>query len=300
MADNSRKDKNKKDVTEEEAPVGGGRLRAARDKQKISILAIAKELHLDEQKVTALEDNRFESLGAPVFAKGHLRKYAQLVGIDDREVLADYYELTRSAGSPPVVGQRKQHRSRRVTPGPWIALVIVVVVLAFIYWTFTRGPEPTSPGPDVPEVSIEREGEEAAPTPVPVAPVPVITTDYGDADIEPPAAEESAAPSAEAEPVVESVDTPETVADTAPPAAAGQVTVALSFSEDCWTEITDSTGERLFFNLGRADSSVTVSGVPPLSVLLGSADGVSVSVNGEDYAISPADRRGRTARLTLP
>ena len=87
-----------------------------------------------------------------------------------------------------------------------------------------------------------------------------------------------------------------------PPAAAepAQVTVSLEFTEDCWTEVTDSAGERLLFNLGRAGSSVTVSGTPPLSVLLGSADGVTVTVDGQDYPIRDADRRGRTASLTLP
>ncbi len=42
---------------------------------------MAKELHLDEPKVQALEENQFDVLGAPVFAKGHLRKYAELVGV---------------------------------------------------------------------------------------------------------------------------------------------------------------------------------------------------------------------------
>ena len=54
----------------------------------------------------ALEENRFDVLGAPVFAKGHLRKYADLVGVPIEDVLADYYSLNRAVGAPPVVGGR--------------------------------------------------------------------------------------------------------------------------------------------------------------------------------------------------
>ena len=73
------------------APVCGERLADARREQGISIRDIAKELHLDEPKVRALEENRFEVLGAPVFAKGHMRKYAELVGAPVDELLTEYY-----------------------------------------------------------------------------------------------------------------------------------------------------------------------------------------------------------------
>ena len=63
---------------ERRGPLAGERLAVARRNQQITVLEIAKELHLDEHKVRALEQNDFDVLGAPVFAKGHLRKYAQL------------------------------------------------------------------------------------------------------------------------------------------------------------------------------------------------------------------------------
>ncbi len=65
------------DPDDDEGPMAGERLRQARHEQQISVLEVAKELHLDEPKVRALERNEFDVLGAPVFAKGHLRKYAR-------------------------------------------------------------------------------------------------------------------------------------------------------------------------------------------------------------------------------
>ena len=53
----------------EQGPLGGEGLAEARRAQQISVLEIAKELHLDEPKVRALERNEFDVLGAPVFAK---------------------------------------------------------------------------------------------------------------------------------------------------------------------------------------------------------------------------------------
>ena len=89
-------------------PLGGERLAAARRAHEISATDIARELHLDERKVRALEQNDFALLGAPVFAKGHLRKYAELVGVPVDDVIADYYKMNRSTGAPPVVGPARK------------------------------------------------------------------------------------------------------------------------------------------------------------------------------------------------
>ena len=72
---------------ESNGPLAGQRLAIARRENDISIADISKELHLDEPKVQALEENLFDQLGAPVFAKGHLRKYAELVGVPPGEQL---------------------------------------------------------------------------------------------------------------------------------------------------------------------------------------------------------------------
>jgi cytoskeleton protein RodZ len=133
MSDAKDKSKEESSESEPEGPLGGERLAEARRTQKIAVLDIAKELHLDEPKVRALERNEFETLGAPVFAKGHLRKYAHLVQVDEGDVMADYYQLTRAAGMPPLVSARPRPR-REMSPGPWIAVIVVFIVVASAYW----------------------------------------------------------------------------------------------------------------------------------------------------------------------
>jgi cytoskeletal protein RodZ len=133
---------NSQQPTESEGsgPLGGERLAAARRTHEISATDIAKELHLDEFKIRALEQNNFAVLGAPVFAKGHLRKYAELVGVPVDDVLADYYELNRAAGAPPVVGPVRRMR-RDISLGPWITGGIIAIIIASTaWWWFARGP----------------------------------------------------------------------------------------------------------------------------------------------------------------
>ncbi|MEM8816758.1 MAG: RodZ domain-containing protein [Pseudomonadota bacterium] len=296
MNDETRSDKDTEDA-ENSGPRGGQRLREAREEQQIALLEIAKELHLDEHKVRALEQNEFDILGAPVFAKGHLRKYAELVGVDERDILGDYHELTRASGMPPVVGKRRKTGSE-VSPGPWIVVALVLLALAFAYWWFSSrnaGPEPavlTAPGSEPASEPGNTSGDD------PIGE----STDTGvdeAAGMDPPDVPAASDLPAEQD--------GETAADSAvsnaasePVTAPGRVRLGLSFGEDCWTEVSDASGQRLFFGLGRAGTSIEVEGAEPLSVLLGSADQVEVSLNGDEYPIRPEERRGRTARLTLP
>ncbi len=305
-------DRNKPDAESPEAeadgPVGGERLAEARRAKQISVHEIAKELHVEEAKIRALENNEFEILGAPVFAKGHLRKYSQLVGVDHDDVLADYYRLTRSQEMPPVVVKRKKIRNE-LSPGPWIAAVLVLLFLALSYWLIVERPFATPPSP-------------AATTPPARTTIPPPETAETDEEevpvVEGPAEEASAA----AEPADEAAadetpsqlpaDVPEepaigpgedslpAVEQAVPPVSAGDdVRLSVTFLGDCWTEITDASGRRLFFQLGRSGRTVNVSGPGPLTVLFGDADNVDLRVNGENFTIPAAGRRGQTARLTI-
>ncbi len=234
------------------------------------MLEIAKELHLDEPKVRALERNEFEVLGAPVFAKGHLKKYAELVNVDPDDMLADYYRLERAGEMPPLVSSRRRPR-QELSPGPWIAVIVVVVVVATAYWWFTSRPMQTETAADVvvPPSTDESMAVEAPETDDSMAVAPEQVDD------EPVAEPEAAEP--EAEPPIEETSSP-ALAD-------GQMRMLLTYTGDCWTEITDASGRRLFFDLGKDGRTVELTGAEPFNVLFGNPGNVSVLVNGDDYAL---------------
>ncbi len=259
-----------------QGPLAGERLAEARREQQIAVIEIAKELHLDEYKVRALECNDFDVIGAPVFAKGHLRKYAQLVNVNEADVMADYYQLNRSTGAPPVITTRP--RSRQVmSPGPWVAVIVVISVAATAYWWFAAR-EATTETPVTGEV---------APLPQESLPVDEQQTDIAD----------------ETDDLL--TDEAEVFVEQEPVAAVVAVTddsvmrLSITYSGDCWTEITDASGRRLFFDLGKAGRTVNLSGEAPVHILFGDAANVSIEVNGGAFEIPAADRRGRTARLTI-
>lgn len=297
------KDSDNKDVDEIEegadSPRAGERLAAARRDKQISIDEISKELHLDEPKVRALERNEFEMLGAPVFAKGHLRKYAQLVDVEIEDILAEYYEITRSDGMPPVVGAVRP-RDREINIGRWLLVLVLLIVAGGVYWWFFERDVTPSATVRNPSGEIRLPNQDAdATTDDETAGT---AEDVAEVTEEPPPAEDETAPTtaepaASAPAVAPQATTSRTARSSVP--AAGELSVDIAFSGDCWTEITDANGERLFFGLGADGRRVSISGAPPLSMLFGDADNVSLTVNGSSYPITAANRRGKTARFTI-
>lgn len=305
-------DKDKPDAESPEAdaegPVGGARLAEARRAKQISVLEIAKELHVEEAKIRALENNEFDELGAPVFAKGHLKKYSQLVDVNHDDVLADYYRLTRTQELPPVVVKR-QKPMRELSPGPWIGAIAVLVLLALAYWLLVERPFATPPTPAVTLPAAAETEPTAEPAQTDAEDPPGDGAPAEEAVLaEEPAAGAIADEVQAQTPVDEAVETAggngqlsEPVVEmTSPPAASSDdVRLSVTFLGDCWTEITDASGRRLFFQLGRSGRTVNVSGPGPLSVLFGDAENVDVRVNGEDFTIPATGRRGQTARFTI-
>lgn len=279
----------KKPDAEDNGPLGGERLAAARRANEISARDIAKELHLDEPKVRALEQNKFDVLGAPVFAKGHLRKYAELVGVPIDDILSDYYKLNRTTGAPPVVGPKRRIESD-ISLGPWIAGgVVVIIVVSAAWWWFNREPVPPQP--------VQTEPATLAPFVSDAAEEPVrdeavdAEDDAAEAEAIAPQEPETVA----AQPVVvEAEPVNEQEASLLP-----QVRVELTFSGDCWTEVSDASGRRLFYDLGTAGRVVALSGDEPLRVVLGDSEYVSIVREGIDYPIPNSARSGRLARLSI-
>lgn len=267
---------------ESSEPRCGELLAEARRDQQISVLEVAKELHLDEHKVRALERNEFEVLGAPVFAKGHLRKYSQLVGVDESDVFADYYAMTRADGMPPIVSRRKKIR-HEMSPGPWLAVAAALLVGAAAYWWFVARVEntvvttPPPTDPVLPEPAQD-EGVDTTTESVPAEELPAE---------ELPAEE----PDVTAEPVEQVDDVVDVPSD--------QLRVSLSFSGDCWTEVSDADGRQLFFSMGKEGQNVELNGKAPITALFGNADNVSVIVNDNPYNLPAPNAADRTVRVAI-
>jgi len=240
----------------------GGMLRVERERRGYSVQHAAEDMHLDAWVIQAIEANRFEALGAPVYARGHLRKYAALLGLSPATVIERYEALGGTPVAPtpipaaiaaPVLIER-----RRVSKLPlWIAAAIAVVAglawLVFELWWTPSSDNATTSEVVAPTVSdaVREPVEQAQQAPAAAAPAPV-----------------AQAPA---------------VAATS--AASGEVRLRLQFTEPSWAEIYDASGKRLMFDMGTPGRVRTVAGVPPLRVNLGMASAVNAQVGDRPIVI---------------
>ena len=276
----------KQDESHETRAGPGQQLRQAREAQGLAIAQVAAELHLGENQIDALESERFELIGAPVFVRGHLRNYASLLKLDSEQLLGHMQPLGTDP-SPAAVStevEMAMQRDRRVRRIKLAAgFVIAVVVLLYVgLWIVERvndlyGVELAGPPPIiVPQAA----GGEAA----------------GDVDTPGSAAQSIELPAAAAD--AEAVEEP-LAAEPPVQVAPSTKRLTVRFNRESWIEAYDARGRRLIYEMGAAGSERTLTGVPPVEIFLGFADGVEILVDGEPFALQNARRRGNTAQITI-
>ncbi len=77
-------------VSGEQRCGAGARLRAGRENRGLSVPQAAERLRFDARIVEALEAEDYAALGADVYVRGYLRRYAELVGDSPEELLGLY------------------------------------------------------------------------------------------------------------------------------------------------------------------------------------------------------------------
>jgi cytoskeleton protein RodZ len=292
----------------------GARLRGARERSGLSILQAAEKLHADPRVLEALEAERFEELGAAVFVRGHIRRYAELVREQPQELQDMYAHSSHAVARPDLTqiptsgGARAQDPRKLAVPG--LMFVIAIGLIGLVWWFLTSlrtGMPPTAPksvesSDVITEPVVEDAGETTPPpvaavTPMAGAKSPSVPARSGSVAQSPsvPARPESAAPPAEAGGVPPSVTGTPADTDAAAMAAATEQTpspptgkpaeMVLRFSGDSWAEVYDAKGNKLFYDIGSADSVKTLSGTPPYRVILGNPAGVSIEVNGKTATV---------------
>lgn len=301
-------------------PLPGELLVAARRAREISREKVAESLNLDLSVIRALEENRFEELGAPVFARGHLRKYARMLGIDPEEVLRAYDAVvTEQSGADlepaPSVAEVDPPPSR-----DWLkplVLGLAVLAVAVLLWRILSNGEelgvdgPPSPPPAVTddvagrdearrdEAGRDEAGAERSSVPAAAPVLPARETPAPTPATQPAAAVIEETPVASSRDPASSRQLPAAQEPVRPAIPEDRVQVVFAFEVDSWLEVRDADGRRLAYEMGRGGRSRTVSGRPPLSVSLGQFKGVAITVDGRPFSIPDTAIRGNTARFSV-
>jgi cytoskeleton protein RodZ len=282
----------------------GEQMRAARERAGWTAERLAGELCLPLHRLQALERDDHASFGGAVFVRGYLRRAAGLLGIPPQELIGAFESCCGGPKPAEILpGLAPGQPPRKGPPGwlgPFAGTAAVAVVIASTWWLLgpsdDRVPKARSSAP--PPATLEFVAPEPArpanelTVPVPVEVVTIAPPPAGDDTVAPEAVAELPEPGAPraAPDVVAAADS------ILPPP--GTVELRLEFSADCWLEVMDAEERRLAYRLHQAGDVVRLRGTAPVSVFLGNAEGVLLTVDGESVPLRPARRDG-TARLTV-
>jgi len=75
--------------------------------------------------------------------------------------------------------------------------------------------------------------------------------------------------------------------------------IVMNFKADCWLEVSDATGKKLFSGLQRSGGKLSLSGTAPYRLKIGAPGAVDVQYQNQPVDLSRFIRNNQVARLTL-
>jgi cytoskeleton protein RodZ len=142
----------------------GKTLRQAREQRGLRLEDVARVTKISTRYLRAIENERFEALPAPFYARSCLREYADFLGLDSDRLVESYRERVHEPEQPLVLEAITPERRPRVSGWAGAALVAAAVtVLAVVAFrtTGTQSPQVTTAGSNHPATSVQH------PTPTP-------------------------------------------------------------------------------------------------------------------------------------
>jgi len=253
----------------------GAALLGERRRQSLSVGDVSRHLKLSVRQVDALENDDFKVFGGPVFVHGFLRNYAKLLGLDPGKLIeaADRALMPNEDSEAGVKSAATPNDSPQKSVVP-LFLIAAILIVGVLGWMLSRE-DPSQTGSVPAENSSNAERR---------------TTDSRD---------ETAAltePGAEISAPVPDGSVPVRPAGRAPDVVPG--IILLVFDEESWVEVTDRYGEVILSLLGEQGTARSISGQPPLSVVVGNTAGVQLTYNDKPVDLAQ-HTRADVARLTL-
>jgi Uncharacterized protein conserved in bacteria len=253
----------------------GARLREARESAGLGLPEVASRLRMPLHVVEALEEGRWEVIGATVFVRGQLRSYAKLLGIDIEPFLettvapAVPVELVSHAHTPRY--QRwVENMGRRMVYG------VITIAIAVPVWLATRShltetPPATASLDAVPPALVaDAPAQSSLPAPPPAQPE---TSGPYMASLAPAVGRAATAP----------VD---------------DDVLQLEFSGESWMQVSGRDGRVVEQGLMRAGESRRLDPAAVGSVVLGNASVVRVQQSGSIVDLTPY-QRANVARFAV-
>jgi cytoskeleton protein RodZ len=247
----------------------GASFKQARESKGVSLGQIATETRISTRFLTAIENEEFHQLPGGIFNRGFVRAYAERVGLDPDQAVADYERLAGAgepAQTPSITANPPPAKIERhlylIAIGALLALIVVFYVVTRDTGNIAQTAGPTAPAP----VS-----EPATPVPAPVTTTP--TT--------PP---EQPAETAATEPEL-------------PTRPATALSIELEAREPTWIKITTDGTTVVSGEVLAPGTTRKFTAQSSIGVTVGNAAGLSLKIN--DIQAKPLGRSGQVRELNI-
>ena len=320
-----------------EALSTGVRLRNAREQLGLSQQAVAERLCLKVSTVRDIEEDKAPADLASTFLRGYIRSYAKLVHIPENELLPmmEKQAPVRAAKVAPMqtfsLGKRRKKRDGWLMSFTWLVLFVVIGLTGAWWWQNHKAQqEEITTMADQSSAELNQAGSEngqsvplntdgaasssepqtaapdasatgAAQTPVATANTTAPLAQDQNAVVSPSQANVDTAANAPA-----ATQPADNTAASLPTNPAGTATAAadpnalvMNFNADCWLEVTDATGKKLFSGLQRKDGTLNLTGQAPYKLKIGAPAAVQIQYQGKPVDLSRFIRTNQVARLTV-
>ncbi len=288
----------------------GQLLRDAREAKQLEQTDVSQRLRLNIDIIDAVENDDYERLSVPTYVRGYLRSYAKLVDVDDESLIGLYNSFLENDNDPeiiPEVSQKSQISSSDKPVKIVTYLISFALILLLLAWwqskylisedkevmatesetTNTNDSEGVKPAfnysyniithPDNFSVEVA-ETKQSFEQDTILNETPTIQT---------------------VDSIVPSVDTVnDSTVISSNPSSGETGKLKLFVDKESWIEVYNTNDRKLFQKLAQPGSVVNITGLTPLSVLIGFADGVRVEFDGKAVDTVPFTR-ANVARLTL-
>jgi len=304
----------------------GGQLQRAREEHRWTRADIAGKLRLNVGVITALEENDYSHLPFPIFVRGYLRSYANLLNLPPEPLIAAYDHQGILPQIQLAVFPRQQSRGDRLWRLFTYIVILGLIGLVGLWWQNRDAPEHEMvgtltippPAPPLTPTSIEIVKHNNSYSPVVSVPESP-SRELAESRALGPPPEDTFVPVGGAPETLPTLITsasntqPATTdrADTTPsetnrdsspinpvPSEEGQPEITMQVTKDTWIKIKDGKNKMVFNSLLKAGKSQSIQGRAPFKVNLGRVDGVTVNYNGKPFDFSDYIN-GRSARFTL-
>ena len=307
----------------------GETLRRERMKRNLDLEEISRELKISTRFLQAIENDQYEKLPGGVFAKSFVRQYARLLSLNEDDLAVQVQEILGPVVEPPQLAESKPSGvapihvpkvdewetvgDKRFRWSGWLSAVVLVAVMLICsaVYAWIQRPRPSVSAhanrPVQSQVAPSSVTAQPAPPPQavtspPAATTPLPTSTPSAVPVQTPSEQAAAAQKppepkpAEQKPADQKLPDQKdaAVAPTPPPNPNAAVHVEITADEAVWISAR-ADGKYIFSATMNPQAKRTIDALKEVTLRLGNAGGVSISLNGKP--IGPAGPKGQVRMI---